>query len=338
MIIYDNAETIELLRDYWPLSGSNGRVLITTRNHLLGFDPAEAGLEILPWDTDTGSKFLLHLLAGHISAELLANETQSAYSLSERLSGHALALSNMCGLIHRRSWSISELVEVYDRSKDFKNGLETVWQLSFENLRPDCAALLSAFTFCAPDSIPQSLFEFNEEKENLTDDMLWYVDSDRLVVLFFVSKLLLAIAIANNEHPSLSTNTEELLALALIKRDGYNRVFSIHRLIAAQFRRFLNSKDLQKAFCEASILMYNAFPKRPKEPGAARANLYNVWDRCQLWLQHVLQLKSSFMQERKRDPSFSACRETCETWVQCQRLAIPSAFPKSPPLGILIRC
>ncbi|KAM5347078.1 hypothetical protein ACJ41O_010083 [Fusarium nematophilum] len=221
MIIYDNAETAELLRDYWPLSGSSGRVLITTRNHALGFDPADAGLEILPWDTDTGTKFLLHLLTGHISAELLANETQSAYSLSERLSGHALALSNMCGLIHRR--------------------------------------------LC------------------------------------------------------LSTNTEELLALALIKRDRYDRVFSIHRLIVAQFHRFLNPEGRQKAFVEASILMYNAFPKRPKKTGAARANLYNVWDKCQLWLQHMLQLKSGFMQERKRNPSFSACRETCETWVQCQR-------------------
>jgi hypothetical protein len=55
-------------------------------------------------------------------------------------------------------------------------------------------------------------------------------------------------------------------------------------------------------------------------PGAARANHYNVRDRCQLWLQHVLQLKSSFMQECKQIPSFSACRETCDTWVQCQRL------------------
>lgn len=183
MIVYDNAESAELLQDYWPLSGSNGRVLITTRNHSLGFDRVEASLEILPWDTDTGSKFLLHILAGHISADLLAKETQSAYSLSERLGGHALAMSNMCGLIHRRSWSISELVEVYDRSEDFNEGLEPVWQLSFQNLQPDCAALLSAFTFCAPDSIPQSLFDFNKETENLTDDMLWYLDSDRLVVL-----------------------------------------------------------------------------------------------------------------------------------------------------------
>ena len=317
MIIYDNAETTELLRDYWPLSGSNGKVLITTRNHLLGFDPADAGIEILPWDTETGSKFLLHLLAGHIGTDILAHEAQSAYSLAERLNGHALALSNMCGLIHRRSWSISELVEVYDKSKDFKDGLETVWQLSFKNLQPDCAALLSAFSFCSPDSIPQFLFVFNEETENFTDDMLWYLDSDRFVA--FGTQTFPDIAATNNGRHSLSANTEELLALALIKRDRYNRVYSIHRLIAAQFRRFMSPEFHQKAFYEASILMYNAFPKRPKKAGATRANLYNVWDKCQLWLQHVLHLKSSFMKERKRNPSFSACRETCETWVQCQR-------------------
>lgn len=124
---------------------------------------------------------------------------------------------------------------------------------------------------------------------------------------------------SDSDRNSLSENTEELLALSLIKRDRYSRVFSIHRLIATQFRRFLEPQNLQKAFFEASILMYNVFPKRPKEAGAARANLYNVWDKCQLWLQHVLQLKSSFLQERKRHPNFSACRETCETWVQCQR-------------------
>lgn len=189
MIIYNNVETVEFLLDYCPLSGSNGRVLIITRDNSSGFEPPN-GLEILPWDTDNGFRLLMHLLTGHISAELLANETHSAYSLCERLSGHALALSNMCGLIHRRSWSISELVEVYDRSMDFKDGLETNWHPYFENLEPDCAALLSVFTYCAPDSIPQSLFEFNEETENLTEGMQWYLDSDRLVVLFLVFRLL----------------------------------------------------------------------------------------------------------------------------------------------------
>lgn len=316
MIIYDNAEVVELLRDYWPLYGSHGRVLITTRNHSLSFDPANAGLEILPWDTDTGSKFLLHLLAGHISADLLANETQSAYGLAERLSGHALALSNMCGLIHRRSWSISELVQVYDRTKNFDHGLEAVWKLSFESLSLDCASLLSVFTFCAPDSIPLSFFEFNKETESFTDDMRWFLDSDLLVILHPNDFSLIKTA---NNNASLSANIEELLTLALIKRDRYDRVYSIHRLIAAQFRRFLSPKDRQKGFFEASILMYNAFPKKPKIPGATRANLYNAWDKCQLWLQHVLQLKSIFIQERNQNPNFTACRETCEMWVQCQR-------------------
>ena len=165
------------------------------------------------------------------------------------------------------------------------------------------------------------------------------------MIFCFGSKPLPPVVIANNKHASLSTATEELLALALVKRDRYNRVFSIHRLIAAQFRRFLNSKDRQKAFFEASILLYNAFPKRQKKPGAARTNLYNVWDKCHLWLQHVLQLKRSIMRELKGDPDFSACRETCETWVQCQRYVkvaqiyqqassstISFLFPKSLPV------
>ena len=154
------------------LSGSNGRALITTRNHSLCFDPADGGLEILPYDTDTGLKFLLHLPAGHIRKELLAGIIESTYNLSERLSGHSLALSNIYGLIHRRSWSISELLEVYDRPKDFKDALETVWQLSFTDLQSDCPAILSAVAFCAPDVIPQSLLQFNAETENFTNDIL----------------------------------------------------------------------------------------------------------------------------------------------------------------------
>ena len=118
---------------------------------------------------------------------------------------------------------------------------------------------------------------------------------------------------------SLFTATEELLELALIQRDRYDRVFSVHRLIAKQFRRLLSPEDRQKGFFEASKLMYNVFPQRVKQAGTAMPNLYNLWDTCQVWLEHVLHLKSSFMQERKRDPGFRACMETCEMWVQCQR-------------------
>ncbi|KAI6783832.1 uncharacterized protein J7T54_001708 [Emericellopsis cladophorae] len=283
LIIYYNVKAAELLRNYWPLSGSKGQVLITTRNHSLSFDPADIGIEILPWDTDTCSKFLLHLLAGQISARFLANETKSACSLAERLSGHALALSNMCGLIHRRSWSISELVErsTIDRETS-KMASKLVGSYLSKAFGPS--------------------------------DTAWYLDVDREGASLPFGYPMLTV-----RSPRLSSSTGELLTLALIKKGRYAREFSVHSLIVSQFHRFLKPEDRQKAFFEASILMYNVFPKKPKQAGATRANFYNVWDKCQLLLQHLLQLRTSFVKERKWNSSFSACRETCELWVQCQR-------------------
>ncbi|KAI3544432.1 hypothetical protein CSPX01_05557 [Colletotrichum filicis] len=181
LIVYDNVESFDLLRANWPLPGSQGLALITTRNHSLAFDPASGGLEVPSWNTENGTKFLLHLLSGHISADLLANEAKSAYSLSERLSGHALAISNMIGLIQRRSWSISQLLDNYGSNLNFKDGLEAVWKVSFQNLKPDSAALLAAFSYCAPDSIPHSLFEL-KEAEDLPDSLLWFLDVDRFLL------------------------------------------------------------------------------------------------------------------------------------------------------------
>ncbi|KAJ0323159.1 hypothetical protein COL5a_008379 [Colletotrichum fioriniae] len=145
------------------------------------FDPASGGLEVPSWNTENGTKFLLHLLSGHISADLLANEAKSAYSLAERLSGHALAISNMSGLIQRRSWSISQLLDNYGSNLNFKDGLEAVWKVSFQNLKPDSAALLAAFSYCAPDRIPHSLFEL-QEAEDLPDSLLWFLDVDRFLL------------------------------------------------------------------------------------------------------------------------------------------------------------
>lgn len=295
LIVYDNADSYELLRDYWPAPGSKGLALITTRNHALAYEPADRGKEVLPWDTETGSRFLLHLLSGHISSELLADEAKSAYNLSERLSGHALAISNMCGLIHRRSWTISELLEIYDGSRDFKDGLDIVWRLSFQNLRTESAALLSILCFCSPDSIPQQIID-RANVDDLPESLKWLSDQGRV-----------------------SEAMEDLLTLALIKRDRSTRAFSIHRLIQTQFLRFKTPEDRQKSFCEASILMYDVFPKKPNNN---KAVLYDVWSRCQQWLQHVLHLKNSFRKERSRDTGFYACKETCATWVQCQRFLL----------------
>ncbi|KAK4149237.1 hypothetical protein C8A00DRAFT_19040, partial [Chaetomidium leptoderma] len=101
----------------------------------------------------------------YIGADLLANQSQSASELSERLSGHALALARIGGVIHRRHWTIRQLVEVYDRAPEFgQNGIGPVWQLSFQNLSPHGSSLLSVISFCSADKIPEGLLEPKNSK------------------------------------------------------------------------------------------------------------------------------------------------------------------------------
>ena len=160
LLIFDNAENADLLLQYWPLA-MDGCVLLTTRNHSLAFQPAGHGIEVSPFDSTKGSEFLLNLLSMDIAIDLTSQEAESALELSQRLSGHALAISQMAGLIHRRGWSIKEFLEVYSRNAqkmDHKASLETVWKLSFESLDADPASLLGLLTFLMPDSIPILLF------------------------------------------------------------------------------------------------------------------------------------------------------------------------------------
>lgn len=162
--MYDNAEDSDTLLKYWPVA-SLGWALITTRNRALGFQPAQKGLEILPFDVETGSSFLLSLLAKDIAADITSVESKSAMDLSEKLDGHALAIAQMAGLIHRRSWSIKEFLAIYDRNTQRVHGtaegtsLDAVWQLSFKSLDGVSSAFLAVLAYIMPDSIPQALFE-----------------------------------------------------------------------------------------------------------------------------------------------------------------------------------
>lgn len=108
---------------------------------------------------------MLNLLKLDVVDDLSARETQSAFDLCERLRGHALAISQMAAMIHRRSWSIEEFLEIYDKNTRKMHGatkgnsLDTVWYLSFKSLDPECSAFLGVLSYIAPDSIPMSLFE-----------------------------------------------------------------------------------------------------------------------------------------------------------------------------------
>ncbi|KAI1418796.1 NB-ARC and TPR domain protein [Xylaria sp. FL1777] len=296
LIVYDNAEDPDLVRDFWPLS-SRGQAIITCRNPVFGFELADRGMEIANWDNDTGLRFLLHLLSADISMELEKDETTSALQLSEKLSGHALAISTMAGLIHRRALSILEFLNFYNQHPSEVHGISgnrsinALWEISYKSLDTKSQCILAVMSFLEPDSIPQALFEpmcSTDLPESLS---------------FCANSLLFSEAI------------EDLLTLALIKRDKSSRTFSLHRLVQTSFKHFMGFEKRQIAFNDATVLVSKAFPRRDSNV----AQLYLMWDRCALYLQHVISLKDCFREEHGYNPQFSVLQTYCDLNNACQR-------------------
>ncbi|KAI1408047.1 hypothetical protein F5Y13DRAFT_205132 [Hypoxylon sp. FL1857] len=296
LIVYDNAEEPDLIRDYWPLA-SRGHALITTRNPIFGFELVDRGIEISSWDNETGLKFLLHLLSTGVSSDIEEDEATSAHQLSQKLCGHALAISAMAGLIHRRALSITEFMKFYSQHPSEVHGISgnrsinALWEISFKSLDPQSHAILGVMSFIEPDSIPQSLFEPGSR-------------TDSSLLPMFCS-----------DPFHFSEAIENLLTLALIKRDKVSRTFSLHRLVQTSFKYFMTPEQRQKAFNDATILVSKAFPRRDSNV----AQLYLMWDRCALYLQHVISLKDCFREEKKANPKFSALQTYCDLNNACQR-------------------
>ncbi|KAJ3578368.1 hypothetical protein NPX13_g2192 [Xylaria arbuscula] len=304
LLIFDNVESADLLMTYWP-AASRGQAVITTRNHNFAFYPADGGLEITEWDAETGSHFLIHLLSTDISNQLSKGEANSAYELSSKLSGHALALSLMAGLIHCRSWSIDEFNQIYERQPQkihgqqvqgifSNNSINAVWNMSFRSLNERASAILGVLTFFSPDSIPQALFECKDPGA--------FPDS-----LHFCQ-----------DPFDFSDEMETLMTLALVKRNRERRTFSVHRLVQTSFKHFMNPVDRQRSFNDAILLVSAAFPRKDSE----FAQMYHSWKTCSLYLPHVLSLKDSFREERKTDGKFSALMLYCDMNNACQRYLI----------------
>lgn len=108
----------------------------------------------------------------------IESETNLAYDLSKRLSGHALAIEHMAGLIHERYWSISEFMKLYlnNPRRLHETELQVLWNISFQQLTADSLTFLGIISFLMPDVIPQSLFELEAHGDDLPEELAFCSD------------------------------------------------------------------------------------------------------------------------------------------------------------------
>ncbi|CAG9981265.1 unnamed protein product [Clonostachys byssicola] len=293
LAIYDNVESSNTLLPYWPRATNQGRAIITTRNHSLAYEPAQSGIEITSWDANTGAEFLLFLLKKSIGRDLTSEKT-SAHTLSKKMSGHALALSQMAGLIYDGELSIKEFTSMYlenPQPAHAVDALSELWRFSFETLDANSFSLLGVISFLQSDNIPMEIFKPRgglELPPNLN--------------------------FLKNQFQSFAT-ISKLTTRALIKRDKDSGVLTVHRLIQAQFRYFLTSEQLQKAFNDTIILVSYVLPEIDMEKG----QLYEGWDTYNRYLQHVISLRDIFHDDTKTSCGLKASILFCEVLNQYQR-------------------
>jgi hypothetical protein len=154
---------------------NHGSILITTRKLGLTTQPITKRIELQEFSAEGGKRFLLHNIAERNIVEN-SLEYEKALEISIKLSGHALAISQMAALILVKGLSLEKFLVMYDKHsrkmhRDRKNGwkypgyehaIDTVWELSFSSLEQDARTCLGILSFLMPDSIPQQIFEASE--------------------------------------------------------------------------------------------------------------------------------------------------------------------------------
>ncbi|KAF2228145.1 hypothetical protein BDZ85DRAFT_12299 [Elsinoe ampelina] len=302
IVVFDNARDVELVKLYWPLSGC-GQVLVTTRNIEFEFHLTDYGMRLDNWDAAHGIKFLEHLLSPASGRRIPVHSiaTENARKLAEKLEGHALAISLMAGMIHRRAWSVEEFFATYhDRPDEVLNGIfenksiASLWNCTFESLTTNSATLLGVMSFLQPDGVLQSLF-VPKGTRRMPDGLAFCHRPSELWDAF-----------------------DALLVQALVKRVRQTQTFTVHRLVQSSYKHFMDQASRQRNFHTASALIHQVFPTQDRKA----ATLWLRWAECERYLQHVLALRDSF--EQKWDDGFKmiASTEYCELSNMCQRYLI----------------
>lgn len=184
LLILDNADDVDVIRLVWP-GNAHGSILLTTRDFNAAHSFASASFHVQPFDDDTGSDVLLHLVG--LDTKLPSNQ-EKAREITRALGGLPLALNQIGGFILQRKCPLQDFLPLYERNSaridsrktgfsDYDHTLSTVWEMSFSKLSEDPRELLNLLVFFQPDAIHELVLSEgsrvldNKKFEFLHDEM-----------------------------------------------------------------------------------------------------------------------------------------------------------------------
>jgi tetratricopeptide (TPR) repeat protein/transposase-like protein len=266
LLIFDNADDLPLVQEYFPTAG-NGSILLTTRVNAVGSRASSLEVETLGFLE--GTQFLLrraHRLAG--ASEEAINE---AGNIVVALDHFPLALDQAGAYIEETGCSFSDYLQLYHERRQvllarrgaqatsYPDSVATTWSLSFqrvEQANPAAAELLRLCAFLAPDHIPEELFK---EGAAHWPPVLQQASTDLL---------------------AFNQVLEELLRFSLMKRQAEHHLLSLHRLVQVVQRDALPPEE-QGHWAERVVrAVHTLFPADPRTVTAS-------WPQCLRYLEQA---------------------------------------------------
>ncbi|RDW67055.1 hypothetical protein BP5796_09804 [Coleophoma crateriformis] len=305
LMVFDNVEDFNLLRDNWPVS-SCGSILVTSRHDNSDVtDLIPKQIPVAELGLEEGARFLLDLvyLDNTLTDSERKSESQFAADLLSEIGGLPLTLTTTARQVRRRSTSVEKFLPLYQTNASrvhmegrvlshkpfYKHSVSTVWDMPFKSLDDNATVLIGVASVLAPVDIPIALFQPNSFTDlppclEFCGDM-WKFD----------------IALT------------DLLKNSLIGRDSRTGLMSVHRTIQMEFRQRMNQVELLDFFDTAARLLLASFPKLVNG-----VSLRTRWPVCNQYINHVLTLSKRIQEHGLTDPT----QTKFENFVECASSAV----------------
>ncbi len=268
LLILDNVEDLEMVEEFIPTT-TGGHILLTTRTQATG---TANNVDVHKMEAEEGALFLIRrakviTLDAPLDSAKPA-DCDKAREVSQVLDGLPLALDQAGAYIEETACTLSEYLDLYqaqyaellkDRGQltfGHPESVVTTFSLAFEKVEqnnPAAAELLQLCAFLHPDDIPEEI---------ITEGAL-----DLSPVLQSTTTNLY----------QLKKSIAELLKYSLIHRDPETKGLSIHRLVQAVLKNWMD-EPIERLWAERAVrAVSRTFPNVE----------YAVWSRCQRCLPHA---------------------------------------------------
>ena len=268
LVVFDNADDLSVLNEYWPMS-SSGSIVVTSRDPLAKtrfYVPVVAGYDLDPLLTKDAGTLLRNLTGFNTPEDLECSE-----QIANKTSGLPLAITSVARTVSRRRISFQELLELYnDQSIQLDihqaqvgsntKSLFTVW--AFEDLSKEAIYLINQIAFMDPDRI----------SENIFTDLFKQDTKDARPEGFFHSKM------------SFFEARTELLKSSLISRNVDLKEMSTHRIIQDAARLRMGMHVTTTVFSGVARMIYSSWPFSAFEHSTER------WCLCEPIVPHISNL------------------------------------------------